>query len=102
MVNICLNSAKKILGERPKSCNNRYKNEGIVKISEKQKRMRGQIDSTRNENLKAKKKKERNKILNEIKKLVKKENEKIIEKELDEIESKHILMSASLLRQCVY
>ena len=64
--------------------------------------MRGQIDSTRNENLKAKKKKERNKILNEIKELLKKENEKIIEKKLEEIESKHILMSASLLRQCVY
>ena len=35
--------------------------------------MRGKIDSTRNKNLKAKKKKERNKILNEIKELLKKE-----------------------------
>ena len=32
-----------------------------------QKKMRGQIDSTRDEEIKAKKRKERNKILNEIK-----------------------------------
>ena len=51
--------------------------------------MRGQIDSTRNKKLKAKKRKERNKILNEIKELIKKEKEKIIEKELEEIKSKH-------------
>ena len=51
--------------------------------------MRGQIDSTRNWKLKAKKRKERNKILHEIKKRIKKEKEKIIEKELEEIESKH-------------
>ena len=57
MVNICLNAAKKVLGERPKSNNNRYENEEIVKLSEKQKKMRGQIDSTRNKKLKAKKRK---------------------------------------------
>ena len=44
MVNICLNAAKKILEERPKSKNNRCKNEEIVKLSEKQKKIRGQID----------------------------------------------------------
>ena len=72
MVNICLNSTKKVLGERPKSNNNAYENEEIVKLSEKQKKMRGKIDSPRNKNLKAKKRKERNKTLNEIKELVKK------------------------------
>ena len=55
MVNICLNAAKKILEERPKSKNNRCKNEEIVKLSEKQKKIRGQIDSKRNKKLKAKK-----------------------------------------------
>ena len=30
MVNICLNAAKKVLEEKSKSKNNRYKNEGIV------------------------------------------------------------------------
>ena len=51
--------------------------------------MRGQINSRRNKKLKARKRKERNKILNEIKELIKKEREKLIEKELEEIESKH-------------
>ena len=51
--------------------------------------MRSQIDSTRNKKLKAKKRKEWNKTLNEIKELVKKEKENIIEKKLEEIESKH-------------
>ena len=72
MVSICLNAAKKILEERPKSKNNRCKNEEIVKLSEKQKKIRGQIDSKRNKKLKAKKRKERNTILNEIKELIKK------------------------------
>ena len=36
MVNICLNAAKKVLRERPKSMNNRYENEETVKLSEKQ------------------------------------------------------------------
>ena len=44
--------------------------------------MRGQIDWTENKKLKAKKKKERDKILNETKELIKKEKEKIIEKKL--------------------
>ena len=35
MVSICLNSAKKILEERPKLNNNRYRNEENVKLSEK-------------------------------------------------------------------
>ena len=30
MVNICLNAAKKVLEEKSKSKNNRYKNEGTV------------------------------------------------------------------------
>ena len=72
MVSICLNAAKKILEEGPKSKNNRCKNEEIVKLSEKQKKIRGQIDSKRNKKLKAKKRKERNTILNEIKELIKK------------------------------
>ena len=72
MVSICLNAAKKILEERPKSKNNRCKNEEIVKLSEKQKKIRGQIDSKRNKKLKAKKRKERNTILSEIKELIKK------------------------------
>ena len=38
--------SKKVLGERPKSNNNRYENEEVVKLSEKQEKMRGQIDST--------------------------------------------------------
>ena len=67
----------------------RYENEDIVKVSEKQKKMRGQIDSTRNKKLKAEKMKERNKILNDIKELIKKGKKKVIEKELGEIESKH-------------
>ena len=57
MMNICLNAAKKVLEERPKSNNNRYENE-IAKSTEKQKKMRGQIDSTRNKKMKAKKRKE--------------------------------------------
>ena len=51
--------------------------------------MRGQVDSTRNKKLKARKRKEQNKILNEIKELIKKKKEKIIGKELEEIKSKH-------------
>ena len=35
MVSICLNSAKKVLEERPKLNNNRYRNEENVKLSEK-------------------------------------------------------------------
>ena len=89
MANICLNAAKKVLRERPKSKNNRYENEKIVKLQKKQKKMRSQINSRRNKKLKARKRKERNKILNEIKELIKKEREKLIEKELEEIESKH-------------
>ena len=50
----------------------------MLNYQKKQKKMRGKIDSTRNKYLKAKKKKEQNKILNEIKELVKKEK-KIIE-----------------------
>ena len=57
-MNICLNAAKKVLEERPKSNNNRYENEEIAKSTEKQKKMRGQIDATRNKKLKAKKRKE--------------------------------------------
>ena len=34
--------------ERAKSKNNRYENEEIVKLSEKQNKMRGQIDTTQN------------------------------------------------------
>ena len=52
--------------------NNRYENEEIVKLREKQKKIRGQIDSTRNKKLKAKKIKEQNKILTEAKELIKK------------------------------
>ena len=77
MVNICLNAAKKILEERPKSKNSRCKNEEIVKLSEKQKKIRGQIDSKRNKKLKAKKRKERNTILNETKELIKKGKERL-------------------------
>ena len=58
MMNRCLNAAKKVLEEKPKSNNNRYENEEIAKSTEKQKKMRGQIDSTRNKKLKAKKRKE--------------------------------------------
>ena len=58
MVNICLNAAKEVLRERLKSNNNRYKNEETVKLAEKQKKMRGQIDSTLNKKLKVKKRKE--------------------------------------------
>ena len=36
MVNICINAAKKILGERLKSNINKYENKEIVKLSEKQ------------------------------------------------------------------
>ena len=55
MVNICINAAKKILGERLKSNINKYENKEIVKLSEKQQKMREQIDSTRKKKLKAKK-----------------------------------------------
>ena len=41
MLNNMLNAAKKVLGEKTKSNNNRYENEEIVKLSEKQKKMRG-------------------------------------------------------------
>ena len=41
-----------------------------------QKKMRGQIDSTRDEEIKARKRKERNKILNEIKEPNKEEKRK--------------------------
>ena len=58
MVNICLNAAKEVLRERLKSNNNRYRNEETVKLAEKQKKMRGQIDSTLNKKLKVKKRKE--------------------------------------------
>ena len=51
----------------------------MLNCQKKQKKMRGKIDSTRNKTLKAKKKKERNKILNEIKELLKKEKENITE-----------------------
>ena len=61
----------------------------MLNYKKKQKKMRGQINSRRNKKLKARKRKERNKILNEIKELIKKEREKLIEKELVEIESKH-------------
>ena len=61
----------------------------LLNYKKKQKKMRGQINSRRNKKLKARKRKERNKILNEIKELIKKEREKLIEKELVEIESKH-------------
>ena len=61
----------------------------MLNYKKKQKKMRGQINSRRNKKLKARKRKERNKILNEIKELIKKEREKLIEKELEEIESKH-------------
>ena len=73
MVYIFLNAAKKVLGEITKSKNNRYGNKEIVKLSEKQKKMRCQIDSTRNKKLKAKKRKEQNKTLNELKKTDKEE-----------------------------
>ena len=56
MVSIHPNAAKKVLGERPKLKNNRYENEMIVKLSEKQKKMRGQIDSKQKKKLKPKKK----------------------------------------------
>ena len=59
MVNIYLNAAKKVLGERPKSKNKRYEIKEIVKFSEKQKKIRGQIDSTQNKKMKAKKRKEK-------------------------------------------
>ena len=36
MVNICINAAKKVLGERLKSNSNKYENKEIVKLSEKQ------------------------------------------------------------------
>ena len=39
--------------------------------------------------MKAKKRKNQSKILNEIKELIKKEKEKVIEKESEEIEYKH-------------
>ena len=58
MVNICLNVAKEVLRERLKSNNNRFKNEEIVKLAEKQKKMISQIDSTLNKKLKVKKRKE--------------------------------------------
>ena len=58
MVNICLNVAKEVLRERLKSNNNRFKNEEIVKLAEKQKKMISQIDSTLNKKLKIKKRKE--------------------------------------------
>ena len=87
--NICLNAAKKVLGERPKSKNNRYENEEILKLLDKQKKMGGQIDSTQNRKLKTKKRKDQNKILSKIKALIKKEKEKIIEEELEVIISKH-------------
>ena len=45
----------------------------MLNYQKKQKKMRGRIDSTRNKYLKAKKKKEQNKILNEIKELLRKE-----------------------------
>ena len=61
----------------------------LLNYKKNQKKMRGQINSRRNKKLKARKRKERNKILNEIKELIKKEREKLIEKELVEIESKH-------------
>ena len=70
MVNICLNATKKVLGERPRSTNCRYKKRRL------QKKMRGQIDSTRDEEIKARKRKERNKILNEIKEPNKEEKRK--------------------------
>ena len=87
--NICLNAAKKVLGERLKSKNNRYKNEEILKLLDKQKKMGGQIDSTQNRKLKAKKRKDQNKILSKIKALIKKEKENIVEEELEVIISKH-------------
>ena len=57
-MNICLNVAKEVLRERLKSNNNRYKNEETVKLAEKQKKLRGQIDSTLNKKLKVKRRKE--------------------------------------------
>ena len=39
--------------------------------------MRGQVDSTRNKKLKARKRKEQNKILNEIKELIKKKKKRL-------------------------
>ena len=93
MVNICPNAAKKVLGERPKSKNNRCENREIVKLSEKQKKMRGQIGSTRNRKLKPNKTKGRNKILKEIKEVMKKEKEKVIDKESEEVKSKHTNVS---------
>ena len=92
--------SKKVLGERPKSNNNRYENEEVVKLSEKQEKMRGQIDSTRNKKLKAKKRKERNKILNETKELIKKKKEKVIKNWKKS--NPNTLMSPSVLRQFVY
>ena len=58
MVNISINAAKNVPGERPKSNNNRYENEEIVELSGKNNKMRIEIDSTQNKKLKTKKKKE--------------------------------------------
>ena len=57
MVNISINAAKKVPGERPKSNSNRYENEEIVELSGKKKKMRSEIDSTQNKKLETKKKK---------------------------------------------
>ena len=56
MVNISINAAKKVPGERPKSNSNRYKNEEIVELSRKKKKTRSEIDSIQNKKLKTKKK----------------------------------------------
>ena len=56
MVNICLKAAKKVLWEKPKSKIRRCKIKEIVKFSEKQKKIRDQTDSTRNEKVKKKEK----------------------------------------------
>ena len=84
MVNICLKAAKKVLWEKPKSKIRRCKIKEIVKFSEKQKKIRDQTDSTRNEKVKKKKR-----ATKKLKELIKNEKEKVKENELEEIESKH-------------
>ena len=85
---ICLKSAEEALGfeERTK---NKLNNIEIEKLSKKQKKLKNDIEATIDKEKRQELKTGRNRIMNEIKVLVKHTKDQELEKELKDIEGKH-------------
>jgi hypothetical protein len=82
---ICTEAAEEVVGRNDR--NNKRENEEIKDLSEKQKKIRDEINSTRNKNTRKEKRIERNKIMTEIHKKIEEEDQKAILEMVEEVEN---------------